>query len=226
MKYSYCLPIQKSDKQEILASIQRNKDTYAFFEVWADYVDEFDEEFLRQLEHELPNRLVIVLRRLPPEAIRMSSQQRFAILNSLDNSTALIDLDITEQQAEITYLAEHTLRVRTIISYHNYDKTPSDTELQEILQRIRKNNPTILKIATKCQNEEDSLRLLELLLSLRKSEQKCIISGMGNAGLITRIVGALWGNALVFAPEHRTEASAPGQLAQEQLDKILTTIGE
>jgi 3-dehydroquinate dehydratase type I len=94
------------------------------------------------------------------------------------------------------------------------------------MRRIRKKNPTILKIATECQNDNDSLRLLDILLSLKETPQKYIILGMGSHGLITRVFGSLWGNELIFAPEKANEQSAPGQLTRKQLDNILQTIGE
>ncbi len=226
MKYPYCLPILKSSKSEILATVQKHTDDYAYFEVWLDYVDELDTTFVKKLAADLPERLVVVFRRQQLAPIQMSLEQRYQLLDSLQDSSVLVDLDITSQQAEIEYLRQKDYKLATIISYHNYQETPADDQLQDILLQIRKPNPTILKIATECQNEGDALRLLQLLLTIKKSREKCIISGMGKPGLITRIFGALWGNELVFAPADSNEQSAPGQLTRNQLDNILQSIGE
>lgn len=226
MKYPYCLPVIKSSKEEVLATIQRHKDEYAYFEVWLDYIEGLDSAFLKKLQSELSERLVVVFRRLELAPIKMSLAQRFELLNSLDGSPVLVDLDMITQAAEIDYMKQKDYKLQTIVSYHNYQKTPDEDKLQEIMQQIRKKNPTILKIATNCQNEKDSLELLNLMLSLRKGSQKYIVLGMGEPGLVTRIFGSLWGNELIFAPEHVTEQSAPGQLTRKQLDNILQTIGE
>jgi 3-dehydroquinate dehydratase type I len=71
-----------------------------------------------------------------------------------------------------------------------------------------------------CQTEQDALRLLQLLLELKAKNQRCIILGMGEHGITTRIFGTLWGNELIFAPETLAEQSAPGQLTRQQLDNI------
>jgi 3-dehydroquinate dehydratase type I len=226
MKYPYCLPIIKSTKEEVFATIQSHKAEYPYFEVWLDYIEELDTAFLKKLQAELSERLVVVFRRQESAPIKMSMPQRYELLNSLDGSSTLVDLDITTQTAEIDYIQQKGHRLQTIISYHNYQQTPGEDGLQRIMQQIRKKNPTILKIATNCQNEKDSLRLLNLLLLLRETSQKYIILGMGEHGLMTRIFGPLWGNELIFAPEHNEEQSAPGQLTRKQLDNILQTIGE
>ena len=226
MKYPYCLPIIKSSKEEIVAIIQQHKNDYAYFEVWLDFIDELDTAFLKRLQTDLSERLVVVFRRLQLASTKMSSTQRHELLNILNGSPVLVDLDITTQAEEIEYIRQKDYKLQTIISYHNYQLTPDDHELQGIMQQIRKNNPTIIKIATNCQNEDDSLKLLNLLVSLRQNSQRYIVLGMGKHGLVTRIFGPLWGNELIFAPENSDEQSAPGQLTRKQLDNILQTIGE
>jgi 3-dehydroquinate dehydratase len=61
---------------------------------------------------------------------------------------------------------------------------------------------------------------------LKKENKRCIILGMGEHGMITRIFGTLWGNEMVFAPQTKSEASAPGQLTKQQLATIFATLQE
>jgi 3-dehydroquinate dehydratase I len=225
MNYPYCLPIIKSLQQEIIDDIRRHKSEYTYFEVWLDYIQECKPAFLRQLEKEYGGKLVVVFRRQALEPIRMPLRQRYELLDSLNGSKALVDLDAFSQKEEIAYIQHKRYQISTIISYHNYEKTPDQRELQNIVQQIRKNNPTISKIATYCQNEDDALRLLNLLANLKEHGERYIILGMGKAGVITRIFGSIWGNELIFAPEISENASAPGQLSRKQLDNILQIIG-
>ena len=89
---------------------------------------------------------------------------------------------------------------------------------------MSKYNPDILKFATFCQTEHDSLNLLKLLLKLKEQKIRYIISGMGKQGLITRIAGAFWGNEFNFAPDKLIEKSADGQLTKKQFERILQEI--
>lgn len=226
MKYPYCLPIIKSDQKEILDCIHQNQADYAYFEVWLDYIIECDQDFLGELQKACPGQLVLVFRRQGLEPTKMPLTQRHHLLDTLNDTQVLVDLDLYSQSEEISYIQQKGYSIPTIISYHNYEKTPEQSELDNIVQQIRKINPTILKIATNCQNKKDALRLLNLLVSLKDRGDRCIVLGMGKMGAITRIFGSIWGNELVFAPDMPENASAPGQLTRKQLDNIVQTIGE
>ncbi len=226
MKYPYCLPIIKTSRKDVLNSIQKHKQDYAYFEIYLDYIEDANTTFLEKLADDFPGQLVVVLRRLNLESTKMSNKQQKFLINTLKDENVIIDLDITNQEDIIDYLQSKDYKCQLLVSYHNYKQTPSNEELLNILQQIRKKNPDILKIATKSQNQYDSLRLLSVLLHLKETGQKAIVLGMGEHGVVTRIFGTLWGNELAFAPVTDKEQSAPGQLARATLDGILKQIGD
>ena len=80
--------------------------------------------------------------------------------------------------------------------------------------------PDVYKIATKCTNETDALKLLLLQQNLKIQNKKHIVLGMGEFGTITRVYGTLWGNELIYAPQTKEEASAQGQLTKKELENI------
>jgi 3-dehydroquinate dehydratase type I len=82
----------------------------------------------------------------------------------------------------------------------------------------------VSKIAAYCETENDALRLLKILLNLRDERRRCIILGMGVHGAVTRLFGTLWGNEMIFAPESRTKASAPGQLTRSELEQCFSAL--
>lgn len=221
---TYCLPIIKSTKAEVLAAIRQHRKRYEAVEVWVDYIKDLDIRFVTQLIDELGAGLCVVFRRQNLEAISMPLPQRLELIDLLDGATAYVDLDLASQQPELRHIADKNLQLNTIISHHDYKRTPPGDILEQLVADIRKHQPTILKIACLCRHERDALRLLQCQLALREQGQRCIILGMGEAGLITRVFGALWGNALAFAPETLSEASAPGQLTRTQLQTILNIL--
>jgi 3-dehydroquinate dehydratase-1 len=114
--------------------------------------------------------------------------------------------------------------VATILSYHNYSATPKYEELQAIAARAQDFGAHITKLSTFCVTQHDALRLLSLLLDLRQNGRRCIVLGMGEHGLITRIFGPSWGNELSFAPLEVAQGSAPGQIPLDKLDSILQAL--
>src|SRR3989344_5175296 len=185
MNIRYCLPIVKNKKEKIVAIIKNNQD-YSYFELWLDYIKDLDVELVKQLADQMGEKLILVFRRKNLEAVQLNSKKRQEIISLLNNSLALLDLDIFNQKEELEYIRANDLKIKTIISYHNYDQTPED----------------------------------EKLYAMKEKHVKCIILGMGNFGMVTRIFGSIWGNEMIFAPITKPEESAEGQLTKKQLEKI------
>lgn len=220
MKTRYCLPIIKSDKKEILGIIQKNINNFFYFEVWMDYIDELDLKFIEQLNKKLGQRLVLLFRRQNLETPKMSWDKKVGIMNFLDKSSVLLDLDVFNQTEEIKFLNKNSRKINKILSYHNYKETPELEQLKKIIKTMSDNRADIYKIATFCQKERDAVILLDLLVSLNEQGLKHIILGMGEHGAITRVFGTKWGNEMIFAPLTLKEKSAPGQLTKKQLEDI------
>ena len=220
MQNKYCLPIQKTSKQDILDTIHTHANEYAFFEVWLDYVESFDLAFLNQLVEQLHGKLVIVFRHKNLEPIVMPLDKRLAVLDRLSDTPVLVDLDQASQATELKYVQDNNLQLNTVVSHHDYTKTPTNAELESLVNSMLSWKPTVLKIAAMCQTEMDAVRLLGLQLNLKARGQRHIILGMGEHGVITRVFGTLWGNELIFVPDAQNEASAPGQLTRQQLNDI------
>jgi 3-dehydroquinate dehydratase-1 len=225
MENRYCLPLVKSDAKEVLRASAEALKNYAFVEVWLDYVEGADEALVKQLMESFPGKLVVVFRRENLEPMQMAEERRLALVRALAGSQALVDLDVDHQQAELGMIARDKLAVRVIGSYHNYDETPADERLYEIVAGIQLHEPEVVKVATLCQSEADSVQLLQLQLKLKAQGRKHIVLGMGAHGVVTRVFGSLWGNELIFAPESAAEATAPGELKRSQLDAIFGTLG-
>lgn len=222
MKDKYCLPIINSDLADIRQKIETSEPDYGYFEIWIDYIENFEAGSVIDLIDKYPGRIVVVFRRQSLEAIKMRTRQRFELLDSLSGKDCLVDLDITCQKEDLEYAQGKDLK--KIVSYHNYDATPEDAELNKIVETIKSYQPYILKISSMCNEASDAIRLIEIKKDFMESGEKHIILGMGKEGEITRVFGALWGNALIFIPETTNEASAPGQISREEFDKIMERV--
>lgn len=220
MKINYCLPIIKNKKAEVLSLINENINEFNFFEIWLDYIEDWDEQFLRDLIEQFEGKLIFLFRRKNLEKINMSFEKRKFILSIIDNKLSHIDLDVFTQKEEIEYIEKNNLKLKKIISYHNYQETPTFEQLMEIIATIGTCSPEIFKFSTMCNSEEDALKLLKLQLHLKTKNIKHIVSGMGELGKITKVFGTLWGNEMVFCPVNIDGQSAPGQLTKNELESI------
>ena len=220
MQPKFCLPIIKSNRDEVTKTINDNLGSYDYFEVWLDYLETVDEAFVSQLVRLLDDRLMLLFRRQKLETIKMPLKQRLMILDHLDGAKSLVDLDITTQQPELDYISQSGLKLKLLISYHNYKETPNTMRLKSIVDTMKAHQPTVYKLATMCENPGDDLRLLQYLLELKAKNMTAVVVGMGEYGQATRIFGALWGNEMTFAPINSAGQTAPGQLTRSQLEAI------
>lgn len=108
---------------------------------------------------------------------------------------------------------------RCIISYHNFDETPDN--LNDIWKQMDIYNPYIEKIACMPQKKEDVLTLLLSCHEHKTSSKKCAIS-MSEMGMVSRIIGEMFGSEYTFCSLNTS--SAPGQLPLEKMVEYLNIL--
>lgn len=102
-----------------------------------------------------------------------------------------------------------------ILSYHNMDRTPTD--LSQIVENLEDHEPDHMKIATQCNTLEDSLRLLDIT-----PPSSCPISvmGMGECGLITRVLHKQSQSFFAYGSANPNTTPAPGQPSVQELSEL------
>jgi 3-dehydroquinate dehydratase/shikimate dehydrogenase len=105
---------------------------------------------------------------------------------------------------------------KLILSHHNLHRVPDDADLARIVSSIQAQQAAVTKVVFTPRDATDALRIVEL--SRFGSDARPLIAlGMGDAGLLTRVMagsGNLFG---VFAALDPTEQSAPGQPTIDEL---------
>lgn len=114
--------------------------------------------------------------------------------------------------------------VYTIISNHDFEKTPAKEEITARLKKAIDLGADIPKIAVMPQTEADVLTLLEATLEMKKENPNwpIITMAMGGLGIISRISGGVFGSAITFGAADK--ASAPGQVSIGKLKETLELI--
>lgn len=218
----YCLPLRLDSFSEALRRIEDSAPAYAAIEIWLDHIGDLPEDpYPGLIESAKGRELVCLFRRDKLEAPRMTPERRQQLIRDGDRHGVTFDFDIGTQAEDIEWAIQHAPGTRLIVSYHDYESTPTEAELRGIEARMealarRRTSPTIPKIAAYCGSLEDCTRLLDSNGRLRAMARSPIVLGMGAHGLATRLVSLVWESYLTFAPETLAEASAPGQLSLPQ----------
>ena len=109
-------------------------------------------------------------------------------------------------------------------SNHDFDKTPERGEMLRRLRRMQEIGGDVPKLAVMPRTKSDVLELLAATEEMVRTyaDRPIITMSMSGIGAVSRICGEIFGSALTFGAAKK--ASAPGQLAVEELDAMLDVI--
>ena len=244
-----CVPIVGRTKDAVLKAAAGIKETKAHVAEWrADwYEDIFDsgkmQETLRELRDvlgEMP--LLFTFRTQREGGEKEADTEDYVKLNQNVVKTGLIDLVdaefFTGDQAVKTIIAAAREKgVKTVVSSHDFHKTPDREEIVGRLRKMQDMGADILKvaemqelgadipkIAVMPRNRRDVLTLLEATEEMASvyADRPIITMSMSGIGSISRLCGEVFGSALTFGSAGQT--SAPGQMEVEDLAEGLELI--
>jgi 3-dehydroquinate dehydratase-1 len=141
---------------------------------------------------------------------------------AISAGAAYVDIEVESSDEFKTHLIELARKnnCRIIISYHNYEKTPDERELWQIVDWCFDSGADIAKIACAVNSSQDNARLL----SLYNSERPLISIGMGRRGAFTRLAGLFMGAPFTYASLAAGKETAEGQINKEQLLELTERI--
>jgi 3-dehydroquinate dehydratase/shikimate dehydrogenase len=142
-----------------------------------------------------------------------SVEDQVRILSAaLDAGARAIDIEIESAENVAARLESFRGKGSLIISYHNYDGTPSP---EAILRRMMRIPADGYKIVTTARKPSDNYRIL----SLTKSHPRTplVVLAMGETGFPTRVLSTAWGGIFTYAAPNASEGTATGQVSARLL---------
>lgn len=131
-----------------------------------------------------------------------------------------VDVEVRSKRSLLHHLISQKRETRIILSYHDFQKTPSIKELRSLFGQMIQWEADIIKIVTMAQSWEDNLNILSLIPYSRHRNQGILAFCMGAKGKISRILSPLMGGAWTYASLNRGKVSAPGQLTVHEMKEI------
>lgn len=152
------------------------------------------------------------------DADDMTRVALFEALGTSDHPPAYIDVELAAYtrsanlRQKVNLAIDHdkqTRDVRTslVLSTHDFDGRPSDLT-RRVLAMSAEHAAAVHKVAFRARSLRDNLELFDLL---RDRSKPMIALGMGEFGLMSRVLAPKFGAFLTFASIHKEEATAPGQ---------------
>ncbi|MBI5681117.1 MAG: type I 3-dehydroquinate dehydratase [Methanobacterium sp.] len=200
-----CAPIIEKESESVLKSAKKAISLGAdILEFRIDAIENPDIDEITQLIKEI-NYPLIATNRIPNEGgfFKGSEEDRTSILKEAAKYADIVDIELCTDEDLRSKVIKASKS--TIISYHDFKKTPSFKEILGVVEK-EKEIGDIAKFAVMPHNKKDTLTVLKVLSEV----QNTIGIAMGDIGRYTRIVAPIFGSPITFASID-TE-SAPGQL--------------
>lgn len=209
-----CAPIVEKDSKLALQSAKKAIDLGAdILEFRIDALENPDQEDILQLIIDI-DYPIIATNRVQNEGgfFNGSEKKRTSILIKAARYADIVDIELQTDEKLRSKVIKASKS--TIISYHDFKKTPSFEELLCVVKK-EKEIGDIAKFAVTPNNKKDTLTVLKVLSEV----QNTIGIAMGDIGKYTRVVAPIFGSPITFASIDK--GSAPGQLDIKTTKDIL-----
>ncbi|WP_281834716.1 type I 3-dehydroquinate dehydratase [Acinetobacter calcoaceticus] len=136
-----------------------------------------------------------------------------------------LDVEMFRDQKVVSEIVQkaHQKKVLVVMSNHDFQKTPSQDEIEKRLLKQDQMGADILKIAVMPKSKQDVFTLMNATLKVSQQTTKPLLTmSMGQLGTISRVATANMGGSYSFGMIG--EASAPGQIDVTKLKQILKTV--
>ena len=231
-----CVPVIEKTEKEIIKYIKYiNKLPIDIIEFRADfYLEDIIESEEKNIKDSLidlskdmkkiTNKPILFTVRSDKEGGKIKNNFYNKIINiyktAVENKCFdLIDLEILslkEKDIKNIIKLSKEKNIKTILSNHNFNKTPSKKNIVSLINKMIKLKCDIVKVAYMPKNKKDVVILLDAISEIKNFP--VIAISMGKLGTITRIFGSV----MTFASFK--SSSAPGQLEAMKLKYILDNI--
>ncbi len=231
-----CIPNIGKTREELLSkTIQYKKMHMDLMEWRSDWFEEIDDiekvkETLADIRAALGETpLLFTFRTKKEGGVREMDTQAYISLNKAVAATGnadLIDVEIFTGDGIVTDLISfiHKNNAKVVASNHDFDKTPSKSDIVYRLRKMQDMGADIPKIAVMPRTKKDVLTLLAATeeMASEYADRPIITISMSGLGSISRIAGEVFGSCLTFGSGET--ASAPGQIDAGKLNSVLQTI--
>lgn len=208
------IPIFQAKKEDVIKvaedCIEKGADVLEFR---IDALDNPNFKDIQEIIEEI-NFPMIATNRISSEggSFKGTEEERIDILLKC---APLVDYVDIELQSDDKYIKQiHDTGVTTIVSYHDFHKTPEINEIMYIVEKEHKLGD-IAKVAFMPNDLDDTLKILAILSHCENT----IAISMSDLGSYTRVMASKFDSPITFAAG--TDVTAPGQIDIETMKSLI-----
>jgi 3-dehydroquinate dehydratase type I len=221
-----CVSITEANVKDAIESIGKAKELGAdLIELRMDYLGKLNDGMIGDLIDTVDIPKIATLRKADEGGFykgEESGRINF-LLTALSFGAQYIDLEVSTDvgwRYEISKACKSD-GSKLIVSYHNFNTTPSKEELIDICRNEYAAGADIAKITTMPQSFEDIVKILSVVEHYKNQNKDIIGIAMGKFGKISRVLTSQLGSFLTYASLEKGKESAEGQLTIAEMKEVL-----
>ncbi len=131
------------------------------------------------------------------------------LLQAMELGAKIVDVEYNAKNVDniISFIKK---RATCLLSFHDFEKTPSLEILKQTVQMELKAGADICKVVTFAQSFEDNLTVLKLITEF--PGKRIVAFAMGPQGMASRVLAPLAGAYFTYGSVEKGKESAPGQI--------------
>lgn len=209
IKTGVCGSILEDSKEDVIKTLKSVcEDDVEYLELRLDKIVDISPELavdIIESARELTDKKLILTNRIQSEGgyFTKTEKERIEILTACAPLVEYTDIEYKTRKEDLERVVEAS--DKTIISYHNFKKTPEEKVLQDIIDHAGTMG-TLTKIAVMPESITDTYTIIRLLTN----NDNLIAISMGEIGKYTRVMAPIMGSPITYASI--ATDTAPGQL--------------
>lgn len=212
---------EKLDEIENKINLVQKNDPHLLFEFRFDYLKDFSvlDEILLKISKYKKQSIYTLRPTYEGGKFSKNESDRLILLKALAQAgPMLLDLEYSaiSKNNDLADFIDNT-NIRTLISWHNFEETPTIEVLIDLIDRMRIFS-NYIKIVTTAKTIDDSINIVKLY-KLIDSNINLIAFAMGELGILSRVLCNIVGES-PFTYASVEKAVAPGQLTIKQMREI------
>ncbi len=220
---SICVSVFDEDVKTLVEKV--NEIDADLIEIRADYIKNINIETIKFLIENIDNdnpKIFTLRSKIEGGFYNGDEFSRIKLISKAIGNFELIDIEISTREEYLKNIIKEAKENDTdvIISYHNFKETPDENILKSIIDKERNLGANICKVATHMKDGRDLLKMFKILLEYNNNDL-CLL-GMGDIGMITRILFPYFGSVIVYSYYDRP--TAKGQLHVDDMKYIFNIL--
>ena len=225
MTIKICVSVPPQTVAEALDLVEKAENHKAdFIEVRLDRLKKHNE--LADIAHCSNTPLIATNRstKCQGKFLGSENERKRILLDAARNGFEYVDVELSTSKLKGIIGDLRGMGVKPIISFHDFDETPSSSQLNKILKKEIESGADVCKIVTTAKLVEDNLTVLDFVSKACKSA-RIVCFSMGELGKPSRLLSPFFGGFFTIASLESGRKTASGQLTIQEMRSAYEALG-